>query len=323
MDKFDRVFQLHSILANRRTAIHLEDLTARLECSRATLYRIAATLKDVLGAPIEFDRETGGFAYTRVAGQTPFELPGLWFTPGELQALLTLEGLLKDRSGGLLDEHLAPLTKRLAQLRQHKHLSLSSVAQRIRLPAMAARSPGPFFQLVAGATLQRKKIWMEYHARGDDARSERTVSPQRLTFYREGWYLDAWDESRNALRTFAVDRVIRPRTLDECAIDVDEAMLNDHYATSYGIFGGKADKLAILLFSKERARWVADEQWHPQQTGKFLDDGRYELRIPYRDSRELAMDILRHGAEVKVVEPEKLRSEVKARLAAALRNYDI
>jgi hypothetical protein len=31
----------------------------------------------------------------------------------------------------------------------------------------------------------------------------------------------------------------------------------------------------------------ADEQWHPQQAGRFLEDGRYELKVPYSDPREL------------------------------------
>ena len=39
MDKFDRIFQVHAILASRRTGISLEDLMARLECSKSTLYR--------------------------------------------------------------------------------------------------------------------------------------------------------------------------------------------------------------------------------------------------------------------------------------------
>ena len=37
--------------------------------------------------------------------------------------------------------------------------------------------------------------------------AERTVSPQRLTHYRDNWYLDAWDHEREALRSFALDRI--------------------------------------------------------------------------------------------------------------------
>ena len=34
---------------------------------------------------------------------------------------------------------------------------------------------------------------------------------------------------------------------------------------------------ASLLFSPERSRWVASERWHPEQKGRYLEDGRYEL----------------------------------------------
>src|SRR3989304_1873001 len=112
------------------------------------------------------------------------------------------------------------------------------------------------------------------------------------------------------LRSFAVDRVRKAGELADAADTVPEAQLDAHFASSYGIFAGRADKTAVLRFSPERARWVADERWHPEQAGQYLTDGRYELRIPYRDSRELVMDILRHGPEGEVVAPESLRTDV-------------
>jgi proteasome accessory factor C len=321
MDKFDRIFQLHAILVSRKTPIALEDLTARLECSKSTLYRAIGVLKDRLHAPVEFDADAGGFRYAATQGANAFELPGLWFTPAELQALAVMQRLLKDVGGGLLTEHLGPLSKRLDELTHHRRLNLGEAASRLRFPAIASRPAGPAFQTVASATLQRKKLWIEYHARGSDERSERMVSPQRITHYRESWYLDLWDEGKSALRSFAIDRILKAVPLDEKARDIPEAELDAHYASSYGIFGGQADKVAVLRFTKERARWVAEEVWHPEQQGKRLEDGSYELKIPYRDSRELVMDILRHGPDVIVIEPASLVEEVKSRLNGALDRY--
>jgi predicted DNA-binding transcriptional regulator YafY len=321
MDKFDRIFHLHAMLNGRRTAIAVEDLLARLECSRPTLYRAINTLKDQLGAPIIFDGNAGGYRYAPADGST-YELPGLWFTPAELHALAVFQRLLKDIGGGLLEEHIGPISRRLEDLVRHRKLNLSEAAGRLRFPAIAARPGGLAFEIVASATLQRRKLWLEYHARGTDERSERTVSPQRLIHYRESWYLDVWDETRNGLRTFSVDRIIRPTIIEQRAVDLPEAELDEYYASAYGIFGGKADRTAVLRFSKERARWVANERWHPQQQGAFLPDGSYELRVPYRDSRELVMDVLRHAAEVEVLEPQALRDEVAGALRAALQKYD-
>jgi predicted DNA-binding transcriptional regulator YafY len=62
-----------------------------------------------------------------------------------------------------------------------------------------------------------------------------------------------------------------------------------------------------LRFSPERARWVAQEQWHTEQTGKHQSDGSYLLRLPYTDHRELIMDILKHGTHCEVLGPPSLR----------------
>jgi predicted DNA-binding transcriptional regulator YafY len=267
-----------------------------------------------------FDRESGGYKYDTAAGET-YELPGLWFNANELQALAIMRRLLKDAGGGLLEEHLGALAKRLDELTKHRHLNLGEAQQRLRFPAIAARPAGAAFNTVASATLKRRKLWLEYHARSTDEVTERTVSPQRIVHYREAWYLDAWDEGKDALRSFSIDRIRRATVIDERALDVAENDLDDHYATAYGIFGGKADKIAILRFTPERARWVADEQWHPQQEGKWLPDGSYELRIPYREAAELVMDVMRHGADVEIVAPAQLRQRVGDQLSRAAARY--
>lgn len=319
MDKFDRIFQLHTILSGRRTPIPLEDLTARMECSKPTLHRTIAMMRTYLNAPIQSTME--GYRYGPAREGAPYELPGLWFTATELQALAVVHRMLADLGSGLLEEHIAPLAKRLDHLARHQRLNLGEAASRLRFPAVGSRTVGASFQIAASAMLQRRKLWMEYHARGSDQRTERTVSPQRITHYRESWYLDAWDESRDALRSFSIDRIARPTVLEEQAVDVPAEVLDAHYASAYGIFGGQADKLAVLRFSKDRARWVADEKWHPDQEGAWLDDGRYELKIPYRDDRELVMDILRHVPEVEVIEPGSLRAQVIERLQQGLERH--
>ena len=321
MDKFDRIFQLHAILSSRRTPIPLEELMAKLECSKSTVLRTISTLKNHLNAPVVFDADASGYKYGKPETGEAFELPGLWFTAHELQALALMQRLIRDAGGGLLEEHFGALAKRLDELTKHQHLSLGEAAQRLRFPAIAARPAGAAFNTVAQATLKRQKLWLEYHARSTDEVTERTVSPQRIVHYREAWYLDAWDEGKDALRSFSIDRILRATVLDEPALDVPDAELDDHYASAYGIFGGKADKVAVLRFTPERARWVADEQWHPQQQGRWLEDGSYELSIPYRESRELVMDVMRHGASVEAVAPVELRRELADQLHGAASLY--
>jgi proteasome accessory factor C len=321
VDKLDRIFQLHAILSGRRTPIARDVLMTRLECSRPTLFRTLAQLRDYLGAPIEFDPDRDGYFYKTGAGEDAYELPGLWFSSVELQCLAVMQQQLVILGGGLLAEQLTAFSKRLGELIADRRLNLSEAASRLRFPTVAARPPGDAFQVAASATLQRKQLAFTYHSRGSNRRSERSVSPQRLVHYRDAWYLDAWDDASNELRTFSMERVRDPRVLNARARDIPEAELNEHFTSGYGIFGGKADKTAVLRFTAERARWIAEEEWHPSQTGSFLPDGTFELRIPYRISTELVMDILRHGPHVEVVEPAALRQELQTLLEQALGRY--
>ncbi len=135
------------------------------------------------------------------------------------------------------------------------------------------------------------------------------------------WYLDAYCHEKNALRSFAVERITAAKLLPQRCLDIPDIQLDAHYASSYGIFAGEPEHIALLRFTPERARWVADEHWHPEQQGNMLADSSYELHIPYSDPRELVMDILKFGPDVEVIGPDELRQEVKTRLLAAMNNY--
>ena len=66
---------------------------------------------------------------------------------------------------------------------------------------------------------------------------------------------------------------------------------------------------------------LSREEWHPEQRGRWLDGGLYELEVPYANETEIVMDILRQGEQVKVCSPASLAKAVTARLAAASAQY--
>lgn len=313
----EKFYKLHELLRNRRTVSPMVEIVSCLDCSESSAKRAIKFMRNNLGAPIEYDREYRGYRYSKES----YELPGLWFSVEELLALVSLQKLLAELGPGLLDQQLAPLKPRIEKLLVSKHLS-SNAMQRIRLLPIAARiSDGALFQTVAGAVLNQLRLEIQYHARGSNTEAMRTISPQRLAHYRDNWYLDAWCHQRNALRSFALDRIRHAKVLDATAQIVTEETLDAHYAAGYGIFAGAAQHLAILRFTPARARWVADERWHPQQQGEWLADGAFQLQIPYADHRELMMDIMRHLPEVEVIAPNELKQEMIRRLQLALKTH--
>jgi predicted DNA-binding transcriptional regulator YafY len=322
MDRYERILTLHRIFQSHRHPVGVERLREELDCSRATLYRDIAFLRDALGAPLDSDPDGRGYRYADDEGDR-FELPGLWLTSEELSALMALEALVRRSDPGVLADALAPFRERVeALLNTHAGTSKQPM-ERIRVVPWGSRKMNQqVFRAVAGAVLARGQLKFRYRARTTGADSVRHVSPQRLTHYRDNWYLDAWDHDREALRSFAVDRIGEVEQLDKPAVDRDEKELNDTLASSYGIFAGEPKAWATIRFSARAARWVADEHWHSLQEGRWLEDGRYELRVPYAQSRELVMDILRYGPDAEVVAPQSLREEIRIMHKLALDGYD-
>jgi predicted DNA-binding transcriptional regulator YafY len=321
MDRFDRIFALHRILHGRRTPVSRRELQEKLECSRATVGRLIEAARDYLGMPIRYDRERNGYCFDPEE-QSRYELPGLWFNASELFALLTAQKLLREVQPGLLEPHLAPLRERINAILHHRRAGHPRIDERIRILQMAARSTRlEHFQLVVTALLNRRQLRILYRSRARDELTEREVSPQRLVYYRDNWYLDAWCHMRKGLRSFSLDRMEARLLLDTSARTIPDEQLNAYYADAYGIFSGPADKTAVLRFSKNMAKWVADEHWHSRQVGTVLPNGEYDLKVPYGNPTELIMDILKYGEEVEVLGPVELRRAVADKLRAAAERY--
>jgi predicted DNA-binding transcriptional regulator YafY len=322
MNRTERFYKIDQMLHERR-APPIEVFLEELDVSRATFKRDIEYMRDRLHAPIVWDRDAGGYHFENVKITGPaYELPGLWFSAGELYALLAAHKLLSDIEPGILTSHVAPLQARLAALLEASGHSAAEITQRVRLLSMARRTvESRFFTNITIALLERKRIEIDAWNRGRNETNTRTISPQRLVHYRDNWYVDAWCHLRNDLRSFSVDAIERVKVLREKARNVTLEKLDRHFTSAYGIFGGQATTWAVLRFSPERARWVQSERWHSEQQAEVLADASYRLRVPYTDARELLMDILRHGRHVEVEGPESLRRLVADEVSALTRMY--
>ncbi len=326
MDKLNRIADLKRILAERRTPIAISAIQHRLECSESTARRLLHSYRDEFGAPLVYDPKRRGWHLDQKADGAADELPGLWFKPAELHALLATRELLRQLEPGLLAEQTAPIAARVEGILAHQGVAADEIARRVRLIAIGARNtPSDGFTAVAEAVLSRQRLRIHYEPRGREPEPTRPrdVSPQRLSWYRGNWYLEAWCHRAEALRCFSIDRIAHPEILDNPAKEIPGSDLDDYFTTAFGIFAGPPDAVAVLRFSSRRARWVAEEVWHPDQQHKWLPDGRYQLALPYSKAHphELLMDILKYGADCEILSPPALRSAAVEQLRGALAMY--
>ncbi|MCP4874497.1 MAG: WYL domain-containing protein [Gammaproteobacteria bacterium] len=322
MDRTERFHLIDQMLCNQRIVTRKQFLDV-LEVSPATFKRDLEYLRDRLAAPIVWDRERRGYCYEPSTDGKQFQLPGLWFNTSEIQALLSMDALLENLQPGVLSNHIEPLRSRIRMLLDDGDHSVDEISRRIRIVPLAAKAyRSENFQALCQALLARKCIDMTYYSRPTDSSSERRVSPQRLIYYRDNWYLDAWCHLRKGLRSFSVDAIKALSICSEAAVEIDSEEINRELESGYGIFSGATTREAVLRFSPEIARWVSRETWHPRQRSEYDEIGYYILWVPYSQDTELVMDILKHGAEVEVLEPQELRERVSQRIDAMRALYN-
>lgn len=330
MDRTERFYKIELLLRSRG-CVSFAALRDELDVSPATLKRDLQYLRDRLDAPIVYDAHDNGYRFEAPAGAGParsaarHELPGLWFSENEIHALLTMHQLLAGLDDdGVLSRHLQPMLDKLQGMLGADESEARELMRRVKVIGTARRRvPSRWFELFGGALMQRRRLWLRYFKRSDRTESEREVSPQRLVHYRGTWYLDAWCHASDGLRRFALDAVRDAKGLEARAKHLPVRDLEAELDAGYGIYGGGGAKVrwATLVFDADAAQWVANEEWHPQQKSRRLADGRYELQVPYSETTELVMDILRHGETVAVTGDKALAVTIKDRLQRAAARY--
>ena len=257
MDRTERFHVIDQML-NRQRVVSRTQFLEVLEISPATFKRDLEYLRDRLAAPIIWDNEQRGYRYDSTeAGAEQYQLPGLWFNTSEIQALLTMDALLDNLQPGMLSSHIEPLRTRIRVLLDEGDHSVEEIARRIRiLPSAAKTYSNENFQIISRALLTRKRLHMTYYSRQTDRESNREISPQRLIYYRDNWYLDSWCHWRKGLRSFSLDAIQSIRMLDSSARDIDQDQLSKQLEAGYGIFSGAETSQAVLRFSPLLARWV-------------------------------------------------------------------
>lgn len=313
MNRMERIYRIHELLRAARHPVPMRRFMEELETSRNTITRDFEYLRDMLGAPLVYDRERNGHRYDPT--QPRFELPGFWMNASELHALLACEQLLESVRPGLMAPRLAPLKQRIRQVLGETGREAERISERVRVqPVLVREVPEKIFVPVADATLSGKVLTFTYRARSGDGRlTKRRVHPQRLLHYRHNWYLLALSADTDEPRIYSLDRVSEPRVAEEPAEALPPEDIERFLGEGFGIFAGEARARAHLRFSDHAAAWAAEEQWHPDQRGEWRDDG-YHLHVPYSDDRELIRDILAWGPEIEVLGPAALRTSVAGKI---------
>lgn len=173
---------------------------------------------------------------------------------------------------------------------------------------------------VMQAMLDGECLRIGYRKYLSDETESRDIRPYAVKEFEKRWYIVAYSEQAQGLRTYAMDRVISLERNGKqfkmpIGFNVDEL-----FEGSYGIYLPEDEKpvLVRLRATEREAAYLRDLPLHPSQME--LDDGLFAFRLV--PNPNFVMELCKRGEGLTVLEPESLRNKVMETLKSALKAYE-
>ena len=208
MYRAERLFQLTTLLRNRRTVLTAKQMSEHLRVSERTIYRDIQSLS-LSGVPIEGEAGVGYRLSHR------YQLPPLMFDREEVEALLLGARMVSSWGDTEMAIHAnQAIQKILAVL--HDHLRHSDESLPLLVPNIeeVQKFYTAHSQPMREAIRLRQRVAIDY-VRADDEHSSRTIEPLGMIFWGKVWTLVAWCQLRGDYRTFRLDRIQSILVTDE------------------------------------------------------------------------------------------------------------
>jgi proteasome accessory factor B len=318
-DRAARLMRVAGLLAAHPDGMHPKDIAERLGMSVRNVYRDLHALESEVNLPVW--AEDGRWGMNAEAFLAPLKL-----TLSEAMAIF-LAARLMVRYADKYDPDLGSAFEKLEEnlpetLRAHVARSLD-VLQRAPL------DPGfiEHVRLLTRAWAERRVVEIEYEGAAYEGRagevSQRVVRPWLIepSLQTHALYLIAWDEGREAMRTFKIERIRAVRLTPRSFERPEAASLEAELRKGWDIIADQEPVQVRLRFSPAVADRVLETRWHPEQRTERQADGSLLWSTTVSGTIEIRLWILSWGDDVEVLGPESLRADVAATLARASARY--
>ena len=273
-----------------------------IACSTKTVQRDIKALKDKFGAPIDFDYERNGY-YLKHHGWN-FECP-----------VFADEDILSWVLGAKLASDIIPdpirsqITMSIDELLTNNNPDFldTAIINSIAVTGVNVKIDSEVFKTVFRGWLERHSLNIKYKAINNEI-SERKIDPHILTYYDDAWYLKGFCHKRQAIRVFAVHRIIEAELLD-ATFEFDKKLMNSVKGVP---FRYKEVVNAELWCSSEIAGYMSEHAEGKGYKCSLNKDGSVTLNISKIFKKDLIRLVLSEAGDVELVSPKEMKPEIKA-----------
>lgn len=320
--QYSQASRVHTLirLIETRQGVTVSELAEILSVSKRTIYRDIIALEEA-GYPI-LSEKTDGEAYYYFLTKTD-QGTGTTFTIEELLSLQILKGISAQLPASLFQKDIDTIIQKV-----HASLPPRAVAHLERITAVplprfqgriSSAPPQDVEEAIRKALLLQYRLHIHYRKGPNDSQTYR-IEPYTLVLAKGGAYLLAFTLNRNAMRLFAMERIVSAAVQAE-RFEIPEGFQPEScFNDAFGLVSETPHTIEVL-FSPTVAHRIEGRVWHPHQSTTTHADGSITLTFTASGTMEIIAWILSFGQHAEIIQPQVLRDALQQHLSILHARY--
>jgi predicted DNA-binding transcriptional regulator YafY len=175
------------------------------------------------------------------------------------------------------------------------------------------------------AITNNQQVKFSYKKHWEDMSTQRTINPYAIKEFDNRWYLVGSDCKINQIRIFGLDRV-NDLNITNLKFNDPQFSIEEYFRDCFGIIrpdeADQRPEKVILSFDPLKGEYIKSLPLHSSQ--KVLEDSQERLLIELKVfiTYDFVREILSHGNEVQVLEPEHLKQSIMNNTRIMLSKYE-
>lgn len=163
-------------------------------------------------------------------------------------------------------------------------------------------------------SFRHEKYW-------EESVTYRTVEPLAIKESHHRWYMIAKDRKDNRIKTFGLDRMSELQ-FEKIRFDYPKDFdVDEMFKDSFGVITIGDTQEIILSFDADQRKYLGSLKIHHTQEELIKNKEEYRISLKMKVTFDLIKEILSYGDAVEVVEPKRLRKEIRKIYNATLKYY--
>jgi len=273
-------------------------------------------------APIEFSKIFKGYYYT----DPNYSIDNLPLNQTDIKALELAATTLKQYQYiPIMKAFTTTIDKIIRVVNRAKRSNHESILDFIEFEKTPVAQGLEFIDMIIDAIQNNKALSITYQKFGHEPSEKQIIHPYFLKEYRNRWYTVVFNENKDEIRTYALDRIkallnISSPYFQNKYIDTKEYLSN---CVGINLMDNNIETVQLHFTSKE-GNYIRTQPIHKSQI-IIKDSAKEGLIIEYKIiiNYELIGIILSYGSDVKVLKPKSLANKIAEISGKTTKQYSI